>query len=388
MRYLIFPLIVFPLFSYAQDYKSVVRANNAFAFDLYYEASQKSDFLLSPVSISSAVAMTYAGARGETKGQIKHVFHFPDDEKLNNGSFELSNILQQPHENSTLAIANKLWAGKGRIALDSSFVNLNKKYYSAALQTLNFGDPSATKIVNDWVAVQTKDKIKNLLDPDFISSDLILILTNAVYFKSSWQDRFDSQNTVEGKFTTEKDNKIDALFMTQRHRNYAMWQNEFVNMIELPFANNEFSLDILLPINNMGDLEENFLVDDYEMWLTKAYKVTFTTVQIPKFRTNFKIELLDALTDMGMGKAFAVDADFGGIGHADGPIRISKVVHETFMEVNEDGAEASAATAIGMATRSLPVDHQFIADHPFIYILRHIKTNTILFIGKMSNPSY
>jgi serpin B len=383
-------LVLSPQLAMAQELKPIANSINAFGLDAYYQISQREDYVISPISISSAIAMTYAGALGETKEQIKKVFYYDDDSTLNKGFSDLSRILNQPYAGTTVAVANKLWADKRRIELDPNFIRVNKEYYAAGLETLDLGNVTeASKSINDWVSLHTYNKINDFLKPDFFSRDLILVLTNAVYFKSKWKNPFDPKLTIQKDFIRDSKFKKKASFMVNKG-NYSTFENEVVRVLELPYTGNEFSFLILLPQNNINikQVEDFITLENLNSWTSSLHTLGFTSIQIPKFKSSFELELNDMLTNLGMQNAFGPGAEFGGIGHANGNIILSKVVHQTFIEVNEEGAEAAAVTAVGAVARSMaPEPIEFIADHPFIYVLRHVKTNTILFIGKMSNPS-
>jgi serpin B len=281
-----------------------------------------------------------------------------------------------------------LWAGQGRVFLRQEFLDVTAEYYSSALAILDFGKPIvAMDSINNWASRKTNKTINRLIEKDFIFSDLVLVLTNAVYFKSDWKQPFQTRRTVAGEFRNESNSKVDVSYMATEGRFWS-YKNEYVNILELPFVGDEFSFMMLLPINNMKEVEENLSYDDFDSWTRSLVQDNFTLVKIPKFKSSFDKELSDALVSMGMTRAFSSSAEFEDIGEATGTITLSKVVHQTFIEVNEEGAEASAATAVGAVVRSMPMPNEFIADHPFIYIIRHIKSNAIIFIGKISNPKY
>ncbi|HOX82916.1 MAG TPA: serpin family protein [Chryseolinea sp.] len=386
MKYIIL-LFISPFILKAQDYKPVVEANNSFGLDLCYGISSTSDHLLSPISISSAIAMTYVGALGETKDQMKKVFYYPEDLKLNAGFSDISKILSQPFKSSSVSIANKLWVGDGRVNLNPDFVSINQQYYSAALETLNFDDPNeSSKTINNWVSSNTNNKINELIDPSSIGSDVILILTNAVYFKSNWKKKFDPSLTTAGKFATDKDEKIDVSYMFNKG-SFNHYEDDIVRVIELPYEGDDFSFLLLLPRTTMDILEDRLTNENYSSWILNMRPREFDEVRFPKFRNSFRIELSKVLKDMGMTNAFNGSAQFEGIGNSPrGKMTLSKVIHQSFIEVNEEGTEAAAATGVVVVARSAP--GRFIVDRPFIYAIRHVKTNTLLFIGKASNPKY
>ncbi len=387
MKYILILFALSPLLVNAQDYKSVVKSNNTFGLDAYYLMSDSSDFMISPYSISSAIAMTYAGALGETKEQIKQVFHFPTDSELHKGFSELSKVLKGPYENTSLSIANKLWAGEGCITLNADFVRTNKDYYSAVPEILDFNDPySASSSINEWTSNNTGGKIKELISPNIITSDVVLILTNAVYFQSNWKKPFDPQKTIMGKFTNQTGNKIDVSYMFNKGI-YSCYEDETVDMIEIPYIGDEFSLLVLLPRNSMQELQDYLTPRNLAFWLSCLSPASFELVQIPKFKSTYEAGLKNLLMEMGMVNAFG-RAQFEGIGTGSGRIILKDVIHKTFIEVNEEGTEAAAATAVVAILKSYTPEKRFVVDRPFVYAIRHKESNTIVFLGKCSNPEY
>ncbi|MCP4459974.1 MAG: serpin family protein [Cytophagales bacterium] len=388
MRYFLALLTLAPFLLISQNYKSIVNSNNSFGFDAYYELSNDPDYLISPFSVSSALSMTYVGAIGSTKKQMKEVFHFPTDSILNSGYSELTRILRQPFVNTDLSIANKLWVDKNRVSLSPEFVDTNKKYYSGAIKETDFGNAfESTFDINTWVANKTNSRIQNIISPDVITPDVILIVTNAVYFKSNWKTQFDPRYTHPGTFTNHLNQNINVSYMISSGY-FSSFQNELVSILELPYVGDDFSFLILLPKLGMKQLEFNLSSEILDSWLSEIHREKFTLIQIPKFKSSFKTDLRQMLRNLGMPNAFDAQAEFGGIGSSGGRIIISKVLHKTFIEVNEEGTEAAAATAVVAVARSMPTPKEFVVDRPFMYAIKHNKTNTILFLGKSSNPTY
>ena len=370
---------------------------NNFGLDLAQFLSEKSDYLVSPASISMALGMTYLGARGETKDEMQAVLHLPSDTEMKTGYRALIDALNANYQNTTVATANKLWPGEGRVELNADFVEDNERSFNSSLESLDFDEPQeAAKTINQWTEEQTNGKIKDLLIPGFVTPDMILILTNAVYFKSNWAEKFDKALTKEGPFTNEKNQKIMVDYMVNNGSSFAYYEDEIVSVLDMPYVDNDFSFTIFLPKEDILTVETALLeihaeipLPNYKVWILSMRSRTVNLLQVPKFKTTSKLSLVPTLGQMGMPSAFTTRASFEGIGSAQGPIVISDVVHQTFIEVNEEGTEAAAATAVGAVSRSVPPPPvNFIVDRPFFYALRHTPTNTMLFFGKMSNPAY
>lgn len=388
MKINIFFFLLQPFLLFSQT-TSISNSVNQFGIDVIQQFRDTSDYLISPASVSTAMGMTYLGALGETKEEIKGVFHYPEDQIFAKDFPLLINQFEGSYPNTSISLVNKLWAGNGRIKLNEQFVQKNKKYFNSTLDTLDFNDrEKASFTINDWVANQTENQITDLIDPGFITSDLVLVLTNAIYFKSNWASKFDKNLTEKGFFFNEEKEKIEVDFMTNNGY-YNSYEDEYTDILELPYADDSFSFLILLPKKSMIELEKQLTYNSYIQWVRMLTPRKFELLQLPKFKSSYNIKMNDLLIDLGMPSAFS-SANFTAMGSSVlGPIIISSVIHETFMEFNEEGTEASAVTVVGMAARSMPPPPKnFVANRPFIYLLRHTKSNTILFIGKMSNPKY
>lgn len=356
--------------------------------DASYELSKLSDYLLSPASISTAMGMTYIGALRQTKQQINKVFYYPEETDFLNGFSLFNDLINKTEGNVTISSANKLWAGKDRVVLNKDFVQKNLNYFKSSIEVLDFEDPlNTSKTINHWVANNTNNKIEDLISPDHLKDDAILVLTNAIYFKSNWATKFDPLLTKKGEFINHENKSLTVDYMSGKG-SYKTFQDEDVKILELPYLGEEFSFLVLLPTHSIKSLENYLTNDSYTYWTENLRQTEFELIQIPKFKSSFKIEMKDMLSEMGMPNAFNGAAEFNGIGSARGQIILSAVIHQTFIEFNEEGTEAAAATGIVAQARSSHEPKKFIVDRPFIYVIRHIQSNTILFIGKQSNPKY
>lgn len=374
------------------ELQTVVQGNSAFGFDLYQSLKEnKGNLFFSPYSISTALAMTYAGARGETEKEMAQVLHFAlDQEQLHTSFSELQSKLNaiQNKGDIELSIANSLWAQEGYHFLDS-FLELNKKYYGAGLRFVDFARQTelARKTINAWVEEKTNNKIKELIKQGMINNATTLVLCNAIYFKGKWLAQFDKAKTVDADFWVRPDKGVKVPMMSQKGE---FKFKDFGNFkaIELPYAGGDLSMLIFLPKETDGlpKLEKELTSENVNRWidsLMNSYEQE-VDVMLPRFKTTCEFELADTLTKMGMPHAF-IDTDFSGMtGKKD--LSISKVIHKAYIDVNEEDTEAAAATAVVM-NKGISRLLMFKADHPFVFLIRENETGSILFIGRVVNPN-
>lgn len=392
--------IFYLIFSFAfadanADLQTVVKGNGAFGFDLYQKLRKnESNLFFSPYSISTALAMTYAGARGQTEKEMAQVLHFSLEQKPLHSSFSelqshLNTIQNKGYIN--LSIANSLWAQEGYHFLDT-FFELNKKNYGAGLNFVDFvtQTESARETINIWVEDKTQQKIKELIKPSMINSLTTLVLCNAIYFKGDWLSQFDKKRTMDADFYISPDNAIKVPMMSQKSEFKFKNFGNF-SAIKLPYEGNNLSMIVFLPreIDGLVELERNLTNDNVKTWIDKliaSYKSEIF-VSLPKFKTTCEFELSEMLGEMGMLSAFSLPpADFSGMtGKKD--LFISKVIHKAFVDVNEEGTEAAAATAVVMVGGGISRPIMFRADHPFVFLIRESQTGSILFIGRIIDPT-
>ena len=386
--------IISPFLNNSVAASSIVQSNNEFCFDLYGQLkSKKGNLFFSPYSISTALAMTYAGAKGETAKEMAKVLHFDmEDEQVHAAFSKLQSYLNslQNNQDIELAIANSLWIQSGYPILDS-FFKIVTEMYGAGLNFVNFAaDPDeAIKKINQWVADKTQQKIKKLLTPAMINELTRMVLCNAIYFKGDWLNPFDSNRTFEDDFYIMPDKAIKVPMMHQKakfkYKNFGRF-----SAIELPYSGNDLSMIIFLSNekDNLFYLEQNLSRANVERWIKELSKAQSSKVvlHLPKFKVSCSFELGKALPKMGMKRAFSSQADFSGItGKRD--FYIGNVVHKAFIDVNEQGTEAAAATAVVMQRAMLDLPIRFYVNHPFIFVIQERKTNAILFIGRIVDPS-
>jgi len=368
----------------AQPY-SIVEGNTAFALDFYKALSAQGpgNVFVSPFSLSCALAMTYPGARDTTAKEMKLTLGFLDDLQKQNSEYA-SLIRTLNAANSPVKITNTLWAQLG-YAYDPAFTRINNTYFGSNFKQLDFRDSEAARNeINTAIATQTNDKIKDLIPPGSITSLTRLVLTNAIYFKDAWASPFKKELSRSGSFYSSSRETVTATFM-QNSGHFPGFENDVVSIIELPYKNANYSMQILLPKVSMEEFEANHLyIENYASW--NVQDMMYSKIQIPRFKVEQKTEPRPILESFGMKTAFTKDADFTGITNAE-KLYISKILHKAFVEVNEEGAEAAAATAVVVATRSAQSPGVFVADRPFIFIIKDNRSKSILFIGRLVKPT-
>ncbi|MEN4041529.1 MAG: serpin family protein [Anaerolineaceae bacterium] len=375
------------------DLPVLVRGNSAFALDLYQALrEQPGNLFYSPYSISLALAMTYAGARGDTAAQMADVLHFElTQEQLHPAFNKLDETLnrevegvEQPFQ---LNIANSIW-GQRDFEFEADFLDVLAENYGAGLRLVDFAQAAeaARQQINSWVEEQTQDKIKDLIPEGALDSMTRLVLANAIYFKAAWQSQFDAANTQDAPFTLLDGSQVNAPTMRQTgSMNYAAgdgWQ-----AVELAYEGGRQSMVILLPATGEFEAFEAGLDAARVAEILGAMQFTSVELALPRFSFESEIQLNELLAAMGMPQAFVPDqADFSGM-RALRDLYISAVLHKAFVDVNEEGTEAAAATAVIVSVTSLPVDiQQMQIDRPFIFLIRDIETGSILFAGRVLNP--
>ena len=394
-------LLFEPCVSNADDTDNIIQANNEFAFDLYSRyKSKEGNIFFSPFSISSAIAMAYEGARTETADQIKEVFHFPEDTNLLREAYlSLYNEINREDKKYTLNTANALWAQEGYEFLDEYF-SLVDKYYAGKVTNLDFINKTeeARITINTWVEKKTNNRIKDLIPKGMLSPLSRLVLTNAVYFKGFWFKQFNKDNTKEEDFTISKDStiKVQMMHLTDMARNLRYAETDNLQILELPYEARELSMLILLPKeDDINSIEAELNIKNLLKY-KKLLKPEKVELSLPRFKFETKYFMAKDLVRMGITDAFTLGIDFGGKADFSGMtgdrlLNISEVIHQAFVEVNEEGTEAAAATAVVMegcaGPMPPPVIKVFKANHPFIFIIQQQNTGNILFIGRVNNPT-
>lgn len=385
---------------------SVVNANNKFAFDLYSQyKSNDGNVFFSPYSISSALAMTYEGAKGNTAEEIAKVFYFLSDESvMRNGYKSVYDLINNPNQNFKLSTANALWIQKD-FSLLKDYTDLIKQYYGGEAKNLDFitETEKSRQTINDYIEEQTNDKIKDLIPGGMLDSMTRLVLTNAIYFKGTWQWEFDKSDTSEQNFfiTPENSVKTQMMFMDPEKARFNYADTGKLQILELPYKGDKLSMLILLPKQGQSyDFETGEMItfdntlDDIELSIGKLneYKsqmkeTKMDRIYLPKFEFDTKYFMKEILINLGINDAFdIISADFSGI-TGDKDLYIGDVIHQAFVAVDEKGTEAAAATAVIMKTTASMSTNIFRADHPFIFLIQDKETGLILFMGRMNDPS-
>jgi serpin B len=386
-------MAVMPLFgSPTNQVQALVSGNNSFAFDLYAQfKGGNGNLFFSPYSVSTCLGMVYAGAKGNTEQQMAKVFHFGTQSDTSAGFGESQTQLNalQEKKKFELNIANGLWAQKDKEFLPA-FLDIAQKQYGARLELADFkaaAEP-VRKAINDWVSEKTKGKINNLLPQGSLNGLTRLVLVNAIYFKASWITSFQPAMTRDDAFHTSTDKTVTAKMMNQT-ANFMYGEDDGLQILEMSYTGRDISMVVLLPRNadGLAAVEKELSEERLKGWLGKM-KGEEVHVSFPKFKLESQFTLNQTLAQMGMPDAFSHQSDFSGM---DGTreLYISTVVHKAYVDVNEAGTEAAAATGVAMAARAVRPHPQpvFRADHPFIFLIRDTHSGSILFLGRVTDPT-
>jgi len=367
---------------------SLVKAGNAFTFNLFSKIPdcQGHNVMVSPLSISLALSMTLNGAVGNTNRNMISalgLYGLSVDE-INRIYFDLVSVLKKADPRVKMGIVNSIWIKKEYPVLES-FITANQKYYDARVQSLDFNQ-DALATINDWVSDKTKGKIPSIVNQ--ISADEIMFLINAIYFKGKWQVQFDKSNTEDGPFTLSTGVSATVpLMMIKEHFGYS--EQSGYRALKMPYGNGKFEMILLLPDDGKSADQliqqlDPSVWDNLKTALASDRKVD---VWLPRFKFSWDSELKDILSSLGMAVAFSkTEANFSKINASD-QLYISKVKHKSFIEVNEEGAEAAAATSVAIGVMSMgPGGPRFHATRPFLFFITEENTGAILFAGKVENP--
>ena len=380
----------------AADSQQLTDGNTGFALSLYQSllASNNGNLFYSPYSISEALAMTYAGAAGNTATQMAQALNFTLPQSRLHAAFDKLDLELATRGQNTptatdtqpfkLNVVNAIW-GQSNYPFLSGFLDTLKLNYGAGLRTLDFiKNPDASRIViNDWVASQTANKIKDLIPQGTINNQTRLVLTNAIYFKAGWKYRFEKSATSNGTFHNLSGNTASVQMMKLTD-GFSYSENEDYQAIELPYDGDQIAMDIIMPKLETFQAFEGTLDLNTFNGILKSMIPAAIELTLPKFNIESDLSLKTVLSALGMTNAFTSDADFSGIdGKKD--LFIQDVIHKSFVNVNEDGTEAAAASGVVIGVTSILVpDAIMTVDHPFIFVIRDIPTGTILFIGRVA----
>jgi serpin B len=373
---------------------ALVNGNTAFALEIYQRLRPEHDNLFfSPHSVSTALAMTYAGARGETERDLARTLHFNLPQAEVPGAFAaLGRRLNEIGKANQVAlnVANSLWCQRD-FRFTEQFLDVNRKHFRAQVGQLDFVGESeaARQEINTWVARETADKIKDLIEPGVLGPLTRLILCNAIYFKGDWSQQFDPKATKPADFFVTPERAVEVPMMYQKAK---IRGNRFdgFGAFELPYHGGALSMIVLLPESKDGlqALENRLTATNLSGWLSALdqARVVETMVYLPRFKLAWKSDLKPALAALGQGVAFSGKADFSGMTGAR-DLFISRVIHQAMVDVNEQGTEAAAATAVEMRATSAVIVPTFRADRPFTFLIRENRSGSILFLGRVVDPT-
>ncbi len=370
--------------------RSLVEGNTRFALELYRDlavADSEANIFISPWSLSTALGMAWAGARGPTAEEMAQALHFPFDQTATHPLFgELIDNLNAFQEDGKLVLhtANALWPAAGHEVLPE-YTSILQSYYGAHAESLDFRNDTegSREHINEWVSDKTAERIPDLIPQGMLAANTAIVLTNAIYFKGAWQTLFDPEKTVEDVFNAADGSSIDIPMMFLKE-DLPFYEDSTVTLVTLPYHDDRLEAVLLSPRGgSITGLESALTPKRLQEWLEKR-STRNVTVRIPRFGLSDKRMLSDKLRALGMERAFSPsEADFSGIfGQPD--IFISWVIHETFLQVREEGTEAAGATGIGMEFVS--VGPFFDGSRPFLFLIRDTTSGSLLFLGRVAQP--
>jgi serpin B len=367
--------------------KDTTQNLNSLATELYEHASvsDKGNLFFSPYSIQTALGMAYAGARGQTATEMASTLHFVAGQDAHARLSELQQVLNGELKGSnTLDTANGLWVAS-KLKLLDSFSKIMQTDYNGAAHTVDAFNETVRGQINGWVEQKTRNKIKDLIPPGGVNAMTRLVLANAIYFKGSWLNKFEAPRTREVDFHAAGGKTVKAQMMSQ-NKKFAFSQDNSVQVLELPYEGDELAMVVVLPRAQNGMENLQVTSDAVRRWCESRGARPEVNVSLPKFKIAWKSEMSGLLSKMGMPTAFTDAADLSGIdGQRD--LYISKVFHKTWVEVDEKGTEAAAATGVGISTMAVMQPAVFNADHPFLFLIRDKRSGAILFMGRVSDPT-
>jgi serine protease inhibitor len=368
---------------------AIINSSNEFAFSLWHQLAPSANgenSIISPFSISSALAMAQNGANGNTQTAILKTLNLyaQPSEDINTSFMTLKSFLLSLDKLVTLDIANSAWY-HNKYHVKKPFEDILKSYYDAGIGGLDFNDPASKNTINSWIEDSTHGNIRNMID--HISEGAPLYLINAIYFKAEWMKKFDQNKTKKGTFIMENGNQVQVDMMDCDKAEILLYKENNISLIDIPYGNGQYAMSILLPEANDGfeNISSTITNEQYEAWLSQADRATCEII-MPKFTITSKINLNTGLSAMGMGIAFSDSADFSNLFKENLPLSITQILHQAMIVVNEDGTEASAATVVEFGITSAGPSQVIEINRPFMFLIHERYTNTIFFMGKVMNP--
>lgn len=384
-----FFLFLFLLAQVSLADNAVSTAINRFTFSLYPKvAEKKGNILYSPSSLHQGLTLLMAGARNKTLDEMSSTLFLAKDFSSFKEYRELITYWNSPEHPYQILSANALWGQQGSV-FHPDYLQILKNDFLSGLYEVDYLNHTekARETINNWVEKQTQKKIKELLSPPMVSPATKLILVNALYFKSAWLNIFNKEQTKREKFFKTKKTTLSVSMMKNEGTYHFLSHPQF-DLVELPYRGQDTAMDILLPRYKYGlrDIEKTFTLENFTKWISglKAEKVELS---LPRFTFKSLFQMKDMLVDLGLKNSFSAESDFSGM--TTEKVLLSDVVHKTFINVDEYGTEAAAATAsilFGGALETKP-PKTFKADHPFLFVIRDTEKNTVLFVGRLEDPS-
>ncbi len=382
-----------PPLEWSADMQAVADGNNHFALELYgklSEAEKGKNLFFSPYSIHTALGMTATGAKGTTRDQMVKVLHLPEDEQKALACGDLGRYYAQPRKAFELAVANSVW-GQSGFPWRAEFLTLQKERFGAGFREADFRtNPDTERVrINKWVESKTHDRVKDLLRPEHIDKQTRMVLANAIYFKGTWTTQFPTKKTRDVLFHLADGGRINVPTMYEEVKCRWGLINDVpgAKILELPYSGGELSMVVLLPKlpDGLPAIERRLAPDALSKWLEAMYHPTKPVgVSLPKFRFERSYDLPEKLKALGMVDAF-IDGMADLTGMTEVRLCITAVAHKAYIDVNEEGSEAAAATAV-VVSESFGDPPAFTIEHPFLFLIRDVKHGTILFLGRVTNP--
>jgi len=369
--------------------KEVIDSANKFAFDIFRpvlaDAAETENVMISPFSISSALSMVLNGAAGETSNAISKTLRMDGKtiDEINGTYLKLMTDMVPVDERVTMEIANSVWVEK-RLTVKQPFITALQTSYKAESRSIDVTDPNAVKTVNDWITDKTHDRITDMLDN--LDPDLAMLLINAIYFNGKWRNQFDKDDTNEQPFYVTVSSPKTVSMMHQKN-NMKAARTGNATIVEIPYGQGNYTMVVVLPDENVtpGEIAGTLTPAVWQGWMGQL-STCEVELSMPRFKYKYRRVLNDDLTGLGMGVAFSDFADFSNI--SDQSLAISRVIHQTFIENDEEGTEAAAATVVEMKFTSTGPDLMAVnINHPFLYFIRESSTGTIVFMGKVGDPT-
>ncbi|MCC5940826.1 MAG: serpin family protein [Balneolaceae bacterium] len=374
--------------------KLLIEADQQFSYDIFKRTvafdSDEENLMISPLSISMALAMTLNGAQGDTYDEMREALYLNglETDEINRAFQSLTELLTTADRSVTIKIANSIWHRNG-LPVEEEFLDRMREFFDARIEGLDFSDPSAPDVINAWVKENTEGLIEEIVEE--IEPHIVMYLINALYFKGDWLRPFDTDDTRRAEFKLETGGTVQTDMMHQEGK-FALYFSEDVQMVEIPYGDSLFSMTVLMPAD--ADMPINQFIDEHitagnlTSWRANmSVDSRDITLQLPKFEFEYEIEYNDILKSMGIVKAFSEwEANLKGIADVSPQnLFIDHVKHKTFIRVDEEGTEAAAVTSVGVGITSMPP--QMIVDRPFVFIIHERESGTNLFMGKVSNPA-